>query len=374
MPIKDKIVGNLIKYILIPRNEIIDQSGFIINKLSLQKEITNLREILLPESIFISLEKNIVKIYKNKGKKILYSTGKKFCYRYGLISKYPTVEDGKFYLNFVYLLVRFLEAVYSSKMEHSININKRIFRLKMWDYIVCGKNGLGLILTDGSAGLISYAFSDPTIEGAQVKCQGRGDKNCELVCATPETLRKMKLKFISAPDLNDLELENSYNSINAVRETEYSKTSFKDLVDTGFFTQRTGIIKHNDERFLLLESSIMYILENELKKLKGAIKILFNISFNCGKEIMKKEPMKNKEKFITDFFGALGFGDVLVLKKDNKYNIIINYFPWTKWADKIDFAMLRGMISGILSTDRKVILKKIEKDISKGYFSIYFGE
>ena len=48
MPIKDKIVGNLIKYILIPRNEIIDQSGFIINKLSLQKEITNLREILLP--------------------------------------------------------------------------------------------------------------------------------------------------------------------------------------------------------------------------------------------------------------------------------------------------------------------------------------
>jgi hypothetical protein len=178
----------------------------------------------------------------------------------------------------------------------------------------------------------------------------------------------MKLKFLTEPNLDGLEIENSYNNINAFRETEYSKTSFKDLIDDRFFTQRTGIIKHKDERFLLLESSMMYILENELKKLKGADKILFDISFKCGNDLFKKENITNKEKFVTDFFGALGFGDVLVLRNNKKYSIIICYFPWTKWADKIDFTMIRGLISGILSTDRKVILKKVEKDLSKGFF------
>jgi len=377
MPIKDKIVDNLIKYILIPRNEIIDQSGFIINKVGLQNEITKLREVLLSESIFIELENKISKKYKNIGKNVLYSIGKKFCYRYGLISKFPTAQNRKAHSDFSYFLVRFLESVYSSKMEHFINADEKVFRLKMWDYIVCKKNGIGLIFADGSgAGLLSYAFLDPSIEGVQIKCEGRGDKNCEIVVALPSTLKRMKLKFLIEKDMSGLEIENSYNDINAVHETEYSRTSFQNLIDSGFFTQRTGIIKHNDERFLLLESSIIYILENELKKLKGADKVLFDISFEYGKNFVKKEDKGNFEQFIMDFLGASGFGDLMILKEKGKYKIIIRYFPWTKWAEKIDFTMIRGMISGMISgfTSKNIILKKVEKDLSEGYFSVILTE
>jgi hypothetical protein len=268
-----------------------------------------------------------------------------------------------------------MESIYSSKIDYHLDLKNYIVKFILNNYVVCKTNGLGYIFTDGAIGGVwAYGIGDNNIEGVQIKCQGRCDKHCEFIAALPSVFKKLKLKFLSESNLDGLELEYSYNDINGIRETEYSKTSFKDLIDTGFFTQRTGIIKHKDERFLLLESSIMYILENELKKLKGANKILFDIAFEYGKEFMKKETAKNKERFITDFFGALGFGDVIALKKDNKYSIVINYFPWTKWADKIDYVMLRGMISGILSTDRKVILTKIKKDISKGYFSIYFGE
>jgi hypothetical protein len=376
MAIKDKIVYNLIKYILIPRNEIIDKGGFIINKISAQKETTNLREVLLPESIFVLLEDEVVKKYKDAGKKVLYSAGKKFCYRYALISKHPTVKDGKSYLDFVYMFVRYLEAIYSSKMDYSINIEKKIFKLKMWDYIVCNKNGLGIVLTDGSSGMLSYAFSNPTIEGTQIKCKGRGDRYCELICTTSDNLKRMNLKFFSESNMNNLELEDSYNDVNGFRETEFSKTSFQDLINSGFFTQRTGIIKHNDERFLLLESSIMYIIEKELKKLKDADKLLFNVSFDCGRNLARKEGKDGFEKFIVDFLGASGFGDVMVIKEKGKYKILIRYFPWTKWADEIDFSMVRGMLSGMLSeaSGKKVILKKLEKDLTQGYFSLVLTE
>jgi len=377
MRIKDKVVSSFIKNIIIPRNEIIDTPGFIILKISMQKEVANIRELLLPESMFAEIESEIIKKYKNKGENALYSTGKKFCFRYGLISQYPTTENIKNHSNFSYFLVRYLEAIYSSKIEHKIDYKKKIFNMKMWDYIVCRNNGIGLIFSDGAgAGLISYAFSNPNIEGVQVKCQGRGDRYCEIICAPQETLKKMKIKFLSETNMNNLELEESYNDINSIRKTEYSRTSFQDLINTRFFTQRTGIIKHNDERFLLLESSIMYILEDELKKLKSADKLLFNISFKYGKKLVEKESKENFEMFIMDFLGASGFGDILILEEKRKYKVIIRYFPWSRWVESTDFTMIRGIISGMLSRflGKKIILKKVEKDISQGYFSVVFEE
>jgi predicted hydrocarbon binding protein len=380
MPIKDKVVIWFIRNILLPRNEIIDEPGFIVLKLSsIQQEITNLREILLPESLFVNLEKAIYNEYKESGKQILYSIGKKFGYRYALISDYTCLKNvsEKAFRDFTYTVVRYMESIYSSKIDHSLDLKNHLVKFILNNYVVCKTNGLGYILTDGSIGGIwAYGMGDNTSEGIQIKCQGRNDTHCEFIAAPQSVLKKMKLNFLSESNLNGLEIEDSYNDINAIHQTEYSRTSFQDLINSGFFSQRTGIIKHKDERFLLLESSIMYILENELKKLKGADKILFDTSFEYGKNFVKKEDKGNFERFIMDFLGASGFGDLMILKEKGKYKVIIRYFPWTKWAEKIDFTMIRGMISGMMSgfTSKKVILKKVEKDISQGYFSLVLTE
>ena len=376
MAVKDRLVAWFMRNILIPRMEIIDKPGFVICQFSQKKELVYLREIFFPETLFSNFEINIKRKYSENEAKILYSIGKKFGYRYSLISLFPNIKDSnkKELLEFSSLFIRYAESMWSKRISESIDIDLGIFKINAIDYIICNRNGIGDILTTGgSSGVWSYVLQDKTIEAIQTKCQGKGDKECEVIAATAKILKKMKLKFSEEQDLSKLELEESYKEINNIRETQYANNSLKDLIDSGLFKYEEGRITFKDERFFLCEASLMYILEKELKKLKNGGKILFDVSFEWGKNLMKKEK-QYPCKFIMDFISALGWGDILILTKKNKYNIIVNYFPWTKWVNEIDFIMFRGILSGMLSTDRKVILKKIKKDISKGYFSICFEE
>ena len=79
---------------------------------------------------------------------------------------------------------------------------------------------------------------------------------------------------------------------------------------------------------------------------------------------------------IFRFFPALGFGDILATIKKGKYKIYVNYFPWTKWANEIDFIMFRGMLSGVIFgfTGKKVELKKYKIDLSAGYLCLIISE
>ena len=81
-------------------------------------------------------------------------------------------------------------------------------------------------------------------------------------------------------------------------------------------------------------------------------------------------------KFITDFFPALGFGDVLAVTKKGEYEIIVNYFPWLGMYKDIGFTMFRGMLSGVISgfTGKKVELNKIDTDVSSGYLFLHITE
>jgi len=65
----------------------------------------------------------------------------------------------------------------------------------MKDYIVCRKNGRGEIFSEGGiAGIWSYVCQDPTIEAVQIKCQGRGDPECEVIAAPYKEPVKMGYK------------------------------------------------------------------------------------------------------------------------------------------------------------------------------------
>jgi len=155
MVVKDKIVTWFIRNVIIPKNEVINHPGFIVLKISMEKEITNLREIFLPELIISELEKRLIEKYKEKGKQLLYSAGKKFGYRYALISNYPSTENQKEHKEFSYFLVRYLEAIYASKVDYKLDYKIRKFELKAKDWIVCHENGLGYVLSNGvGAGML----------------------------------------------------------------------------------------------------------------------------------------------------------------------------------------------------------------------------
>jgi hypothetical protein len=378
MAIKDKMLWWFIKNIIMSRNEIIDKPGFIILKITERTKTVNVREIVLPENLFSELEKSVVKKYGAKGRQALYSAGKKFGYRFALISKYPKAANEKDFSQFSYFLVRYLESIYARRIEHKIDFAEHKFVFNANNWIVCNKNGIGLLLFDGTgAGMIAYAFDDPSIEGVQSKCEGRGDDHCELVCAPDKYLRNNDLKFHSERSLSGLEVSaDRYNSINMARTTRYSSNSFRKLIDGGFIKYSEGTMSINGERFLIIESSLMYILENELKTIDKDDGVLWDASMEWGRSFSARFGKQSPCKFINDLFPGLGFGDFFAVTENGKYKVSVGFFPWTKWAGDCEFVMFRGMISGIISglAGKKIELKKIRKTVSSSGFSMVLEE
>jgi hypothetical protein len=380
MVIKDRLVSWFIRNIIIPRNEIIDVPGFIVLKLSDDKYTINLREILLPESIFIEIENCVAKKYGYDGKQILYSVGKKFGYRFAHNSNYPTLKKSseKAFSKFVSILIRYLEAIYAKRISHTIDFKNKKFEIKSDGYIVCSKNGLGYILTEGAiSGVWAYGMEDSEMEGVQSKCQGRGDEFCEVICAPKSYLEKHRINFFKERNLSNLDIERKkYNYFNSMEVEIKSMKSFKDLINSDVITHRGGIIEYRGERLLLIESSIMYLLEKELKKLNGGLDVLWKISFDFGKNLAKRTKLQKPGKFIMGLFPALGFGDILVMEADSKYSITLNHFPWTRWSKDIDFVMLRGMLSGVISgfAGFDVKFDKVKKHITRNGFSLSISE
>jgi hypothetical protein len=184
-------------------------------------------------------------------------------------------------------------------------------------------------------------------------------------------LLEIGYKPVKCTNLEEIKLTLDYREINKIRQTKWAIYSLRKLIDSGFFEYSFGILRYQTERFFLVESSFMYILEKELKKTKDGLKVLWQVSFDFGKKLAKLAGKQDPCKFIMDFFPALGFGDVLVLKRKNQYEIFVNYFPWFKYANEVDFTMFRGILSGTISglTGEKVELKNFESELGN-WFSL----
>jgi hypothetical protein len=372
MIVKDKIVSWFTRNIIMPSVEKIDNPGFI-TIMTTGKEKTNIRELFLSECILVNIENEMAKY--EKGNICLYSAGKNFGYQYSISSRFPTIRDEKRdFLNFAYFLVRWVESTYATKASHKIDYNSRIFQMIMNDYIICRKNGLGHIFsTGGIAGIWSWVTQDPTVEAVQPRCQGRGDKECEVIAAPYETLVKMGHKPLRCGKMETQELSRDYEQFNQIRPVKWASNSLRSLIDSGFFKYEHGQVTYQGERFFLCEASFMYILERELKKAKK-LPVLWSASFSFGKRLAEISGKQDPCRFITDFFPALGFGDILCAEKKGRYEVYVNCFPWMDM--ECDYVMFRGLLSGVISglTGRNVLLKKVEKDLSAGYLALVITE
>jgi hypothetical protein len=132
----------------------------------------------------------------------------------------------------------------------------------------------------------------------------------------------------------------------------------------------------NDERHFICEASLFYFVENELSKIPNAEKIVFDIAFEFGEDILPEKQDKKLENFISDYLSPCGWGDIMVFQRDGKYGLISNYFPWTEMANKIKFTIFRGIVSGIISKSvgRNVILKNATPAVYSGYMTLQVSE
>jgi len=372
---RDTLTRWFVQRVLLPRQEIIDIPGSIIEEVTLRGKSFKIRDFALPESLFVNLE-----VLFKKYAKELYCIGKSFGYNYAKmldLPRYSRVSEGKF-LTFATFFTRYVEAVYSSKMEANVSLHEKRYESKMKDYIICSKNGLGyLFSTGGIAGIWAYVIEDLSVEAVQPKCQGRGDPFCNVVVAPFDALVKEGYSPLKCSNLLTFDMSNEYFSLNKLANASETgaRYSLKDLIDMQFLRYSHGQIQWSTERFFLVESSFMYILEKVLSRLDD-YNNLYSVSFDCGKLLYSLSKNQNPVKFILDFFPALGFGSITALKKGGRHHIYINHFPWTEWWRDIEYTMVRGIFSGILSAGegREVHLKLVSRDISQGYLSLHFSE
>ena len=373
MVVKDRIVSWFVQNIVLPKVERIDNPGFITITTTTGKETVNIRELFMPERLLIDLENEISRTCE-AGDLLLYSCGKRFGYAYSTLSSFPTIKGSrKEFMDFAYFLVRWVESTYARRISHSIDYENRTFRMSMDNYVVCRGNGKGWLLgAGGIAGIWSYMTSDETVEAVQTKCQGRGDPRCEIVAAPSRLLTADGLKPFTVRGMEALALDKQYLEANRTRPAKWACHSLRSLIDSGFFRYSRGQVTFKDQRFFLCEASLMYVLEKELAKVRGGRKALLDVAIGFGKQIARASGSRDPAAFIADLFPALGFGDILVEKKP--WKILVNCFPWTKWADSIDFVMFRGMLSGVVSelSGEEIVFDKVRKYMSADGFSLVF--
>jgi|GEM_PF-651452 len=380
MKIKDTLVSWYIRNILMPKTEDIYNPGFIITSAGSSQKQIFLREVALPESFLVDLESQVVSKYGNVGKQALYSAGKKFGYSYASLADFKTIEKSneKEFLDFLYYLVMYVAGSYCSSVNYKIDVKSKQFELELDNYVVCPKNGLGFVMADGSvAGVIAHMLCDLSIEGTQVKCRGRGNEKCRILCAPAGVLSNKNLTFFKETNLTKLEFDSAYMDFNKVSKPHYAKSSLKNLIDTHFFTYSNNLLSFQDERYFFCDFDIVPTLEKELQRLKGGGSILFQCAFDHGKVIVKKSGSKMPEKFIMDYMSSLGWGDILVGKESSgKYFTIALSFPWSKSIEETDYIVFRGIISGILSevTGTEVILNTSSSSISGGKLNVRLNQ
>jgi hypothetical protein len=214
MPVKDRIVTWFIQHVLLPKIEIIDNQGYIVNTFSYKNQTTYLREIFLPELLFELIENKIVQQYGDQGKQALYSAGKKFGYVYSSMSGFPTIKNvpEKELLDFAYFFVRFVECTFAQQANHEIDFESKSFHVFLKNFVICRHNGLGYFMADGGiAGIWAYVVQDMSIEGKQLECQGRGYKEChvfvhlkkKLNCLHQNIIRKKLCRWLNLISYTD---------------------------------------------------------------------------------------------------------------------------------------------------------------------------
>ncbi|MFH1285709.1 MAG: hypothetical protein ABIH99_03950 [Candidatus Micrarchaeota archaeon] len=388
----DRIVDWFIRRFIVPQGEDIDEPGFIIKNVLVEGGARSIRDLVIAEDLLKEIEGRVVKKYRKKGKQALYSAGKKFGYAYASMTGVPRINacsESKF-LEALNVFLRDFESTVASWTEYEVDLKKKTLMIKMKDYTVCRENGMGYFLSEGViAGIWAYLMKDKSVEAVQIECQGRGAEECELIAAPYTVLKRMCIhnEFMRESKLEEIHYTEVYRQINRLdkkrykmgkmtKRMVYTQSSLKSLMDAGVVTYTSGILSYAKDRHVICDALLPYALENELRKLKRGRELLFEASFDYAKTLGEKGRPQNLQ-YITDYFASFGWGEVRVNSMKNgkeNYGIDARYFPWCKYSKESSYALFRGLVSGMLSTKRRVILGKWKADTRSGRLVVEAGE
>ncbi len=378
MPVRDRVVTWFFLHYVMPRAQVIDKPGFVVFKVSQKTDIYS-RQVVMPESLYVAIERHFSDKHGKKGRQALYSAGKRFGYRFASVSRAMSIRDAgrDRFARYVKLLARFVEGTYASNISYSLDLDSSAIRFNLENFVVCRESGLGYIISSGGIGGIwAYMMGDPSIEAVQPICQGRGDKECEVIAGPPGVLKKYGQESFQESGLKGLGVDTKYRKMNEISPVAHARNSLKKMIDTRFFEFHEGILTYSGHRYFIVEASLNYLLERELSGLGRGKQELFDLAFKYGKDLAAEQKGSDPCRFVTEFMSALGWGDVHAKQEGGKFLVRCMHFPWTKWSASSGFVLFRGMVSGMLSGlgRRKVVLRKFSQGSMAGAYRLECSE
>jgi len=355
------------KNIVLPNNETIDKPGFIIYQFQARERNAFMREILFPEKMLAAIEVEAHRAQGKKADRALYRAGKRWGYRFADGALFPELAetDKKTVKAFYRDFIKFCETVYSGGFSGSMDLARKEIRLEGRDVIICTLSGHGEVFLGAWVGVWGHTHGDRGIEGTHPECQGRGDPRCVFVCAPGKRLG-IKVPVI---DGSASHIEPQFYKLNTPHDVA-SDWSLQRFLEIGNISYDGGFFRIGDDRLVLHESSSIYFIEHELKRIEAG-GVVFDAAFEYFKEFSRWHTLD----FLISFLMATGWGEVKVMKKGRRYTAVVRNFPWTSLASEIDFEMVAGAFSGFLSgmEKRRVILRKRKADLLHGYLQLTFG-
>ncbi len=374
MKLKEDLVLWYAKNIIAPNFVKYNHLGFVITEQSSKYGHTFQRDLFLSEELLIAVEDLVCEKMSN-GKELLYQIGKNFGWNYGKSFNMPTLKDysEKEVADLALFLSKFVGATWAKRSDIKSDVSKKYFEIHFNDYVICSKNGKGYMLGEGGlAGLWGWLMDDFSIEGTQLTCEGRGDKECCFVCAPRDYFKSKNIEVMNHDEL--IEHDNStheYLELNKIRPTQFSGISMKEMISENIVKYSGGKMTYQGDRYFPLDINFLYLIEYVLGRDEVGASILFDSSRESALAVAKKEGKNFSTDFISDFMAAHGWGDLHV-SSDGK-EVSVNYFPWHELYDEVEFNIFRGLLSGFLCQymNKSNLKVRIEhKSVSSGLFSM----
>ena len=142
MDIKDDVVRLYVKRFVIPKALIFDKPAFVDFKISGKTNVFA-RQILVPETFFVDLEKRLVDEYGDAGKSAMYSIGKKFGYSFSQLGRFENIKDhpGDAVKDWVIVASKFVEGTYASEIKQTTDVANETVDYVLKNFVICRNLG-----------------------------------------------------------------------------------------------------------------------------------------------------------------------------------------------------------------------------------------
>jgi hypothetical protein len=255
--------------------------------------------------------------------------------------------------------------MWAGKLDYEIELEDKKYRAEAENWSICRKNGKGHIFSEGAiGGVIAYVLQDRTVECVHTTCQGRGDEKCVMKSMS----RKKFETNIKTGDPEDIGFSEKYFEFNKKRNPEFATNSLQDLINDNIIKHTKGKILWKNERMIWAQIHYLYYIEWFMQK-NDMEDLLFDVAFETGKNIAGG---RKDLSFLPDFVSALGWGDIY---PRSRKEIKIGRYPWVDVAEELEFNMIRGLVSGVVSSVEDDEIKfrdfeaKEEEDLSLTLYS-----